>query len=89
MFDIIATWFETKVVPIMTRVGQMKYLLVLRDSFMLTFPITLFGSFTVILMNLPFVPQGFKDAMTSVFGNVGNATMNIVCLLYTSDAADE
>lgn len=80
MFDIIATWFETKVVPIMTRVGQMKYLLVLRDSFMLTFPITLFGSFTVILMNLPFVPKGFKDAMTSVFGNVGNATMNIVAL---------
>lgn len=80
MFNQIASWFENKVVPIMTKIGQLKYLLVLRDAFMLTFPITIFGSFAVVLMNLPFVPQGFKDAMTAVFGNVGNATTNVVAL---------
>ena len=80
MFNKIITWFENKVVPAMTKVGQMKYLLVLRDSFMLTFPITIFGSFAIILMYLPFMPDWFGQAMTSVFGNVGNATMNVVAL---------
>ena len=80
MFSKIMNWFEEHVVPTMTKVGQLKYLLVLRDAFMLTFPITIFGSFAVVLMNLPFVPQGFKDAMTSVFGNVGNATTNVVAM---------
>lgn len=80
MFGNIANWFENKVVPAMTKVGQLRYLIVLRDAFMLTFPITLFGSFAVVLMNLPFVPQGFKDAMTAVFGNVNNATTNIVAM---------
>lgn len=80
MFSKIGSWFENKVVPAMTKVGQLRYLLVLRDAFMLTFPITIFGSFAVVLMNLPFVPQGFKDAMTAVFGNVGNATTNVVAM---------
>lgn len=80
MFSQIASWFENKVVPVMTKIGQLKYLIVLRDAFMLTFPITIFGSFAVVLMNLPFVPQGFKDAMTAVFGNVGNATTNVVAI---------
>ena len=80
MFSRIMSWFENRVVPTMTRIGQLRYLLVLRDAFMLTFPVTIFGSFAVVLMNLPFVPEGFKDAMTSVFGNVGNATTNVVAL---------
>ena len=80
MFDKISSWFENTIVPVMTKIGQLRYLLVIRDAFMMTFPITIFGSFAVVLMNLPFVPQGFKDAMTAVFGNVGNATTNVVAM---------
>ncbi len=43
-----------KLIPIASKLGQNKYLLVLRDAFMLAFPITMFGSLVVVINNLPF-----------------------------------
>ena len=47
-----------KILPLANALGQNRYLTVLRDAFMLSFPITMFGSIVVVLNNLPF----FSDA---------------------------
>ncbi|KRL30720.1 hypothetical protein FD33_GL000061 [Companilactobacillus paralimentarius DSM 13238 = JCM 10415] len=53
--------------PISELIGANKYLLSLRDGFMLAFPATMFGSIMVILQNLPttfgfggFLPKWFN-----------------------------
>jgi len=73
-------FFQNKAIPFMSKVSRLKHLLVLRDSFMLAFPATIFGSFAVVLMNLPFAPEGFTKIVTDIFGNANNATMAIMTI---------
>lgn len=40
--------------PLANLLGQNRYLTVLRDAFMLSFPLTMFGSIVVVINNLPF-----------------------------------
>ena len=73
-------FFQNKMVPTMAKISNLKYLIVLRDAFMMAFPATIFGSFSVVLMNLPFAPEGFTNLMSSIFGNGNNATMAIMSI---------
>lgn len=73
-------FFQNKMVPTMAKISNLKYLIVLRDAFMMAFPATIFGSFSVVLMNLLFAPQGFTNLMSSIFGNGNNATMAIMSI---------
>ncbi|OLP64511.1 Oligo-beta-mannoside permease IIC component [Bacillus pumilus] len=67
MFDKISAIL----VPIAGRLNNNRYLGVLRDAFMLAFPLTIFGSIMVVLMNLPFLNnimspsalEGFQSAL--------------------------
>ncbi|MED1748011.1 MAG: PTS cellobiose transporter subunit IIC [Bacillota bacterium] len=67
MFDKISAIL----VPIAGRLNNNRYLGVLRDAFMLAFPLTIFGSIMVVLMNLPFLDkimsqtalEGFQSAL--------------------------
>lgn len=43
-----------KIMPLANLLGQNRYLTVLRDAFMLSFPLTMFGSIVVVINNLPF-----------------------------------
>ena len=74
-------FFENKVIPAMTKVARLKYILTLRDAFMFAFPATIFGSFAVVLMNLPgdFM-KPFNSFMGQLFGNANNATMAIMTI---------
>lgn len=40
-----------KIAPIAQKIGANLYLTVLRDAFMLSFPLTMFGSFIVVFNN--------------------------------------
>lgn len=73
-------FFQNKVVPKMVAISRLKYLQVLVASFMLAFPVTIVGSLAVVLMNVPFTPDWYVNAMTAVFGNTNNATMGIMAL---------
>ena len=42
-----------KIMPLANKLGQNRYLTVLRDAFMLSFPLTMFGSIVVVINNLP------------------------------------
>lgn len=74
--------FSQILVPIAGRLNNNRYLSVLRDAFMLSFPITIFGSIVVVLMNLPFLDlimsAGSLEAFRHAVGNAPQATMGIM-----------
>lgn len=72
-----------KLIPIASKLGQNKYLLVLRDAFMLAFPITMFGSLVVVINNLPFFSSELQGTLGTLFGNGQNATMSIMSIFVT------
>lgn len=72
-----------KLLPIAGKLGQNKYLLVLRDAFMLAFPITMFGSLVVVINNLPFFSDEVKGTLGTLFGSGQNATMSIMTIFVT------
>lgn len=76
-----------KMVPAATLIANNKYLLSLRDGFMMAFPATMFASIMIIIQNLPttfgfatFLPEAFNTFLNEFFGPVGNATMSISAL---------
>ncbi|WP_312542425.1 PTS cellobiose transporter subunit IIC [Enterococcus sp.] len=72
-----------KILPLANALGQNRYLTVLRDAFMLSFPITMFGSIVVVLNNLPFFSDATKGTLSTLFGNGQNATMSIMTVFVT------
>ncbi|HZG14664.1 MAG TPA: PTS cellobiose transporter subunit IIC, partial [Candidatus Bathyarchaeia archaeon] len=68
--------------PIAGKLNNNRYLSVLRDAFMLSFPLTIFGSIVVVLTNLPFLDQllteGSLQAFRDALGIAPNATMGIL-----------
>ncbi|MGK4179584.1 PTS sugar transporter subunit IIC [Lapidilactobacillus dextrinicus] len=77
--------FQDKLVAFSSAIGNNRYLLSLRDGFMVAFPATMFGSIMVILQNLPTtlgldLPKPFMDFLNNFFGPIGNATMNVTAL---------
>ncbi|GAB2022714.1 PTS cellobiose transporter subunit IIC [Pseudolactococcus yaeyamensis] len=72
-----------KIAPIAGKIGGNLYLTVLRDAFMMSFPLTMFGSFIVVFNNLPFWPDSLKGTFSELFGNGQNATMSILTVFVT------
>lgn len=70
--------------PMATYLNNSRYLQVLRDAFMLAFPITMFGSIVVVIANLPFLDkfmsEGTLNAFKSSLGNAPSATMGIMSI---------
>ncbi|MHC5249229.1 PTS cellobiose transporter subunit IIC [Enterococcus sp. LJL90] len=72
-----------KIMPLANKLGQNRYLAVLRDAFMLSFPLTMFGSIVVVINNLPFFSDATKGTLSTLFGNGQNATMSIMTVFVT------
>lgn len=72
-----------KIMPLANKLGQNRYLSVLRDAFMLAFPLTMFGSIIVVINNLPFFSDATKGTLSTLFGNGQNATMSIMSVFVT------
>lgn len=75
------------IMPFSSAISRNRYLLAIRDAFMLAFPITMFASITLIITNIPsafkfdkYVPKGYTDFMNNYLGSVPNATMNIMAV---------
>ena len=76
-----------KMVPFAQIIANNKYLLSLRDGFMVAFPATMFASIMIIIQNLPAtfglsekLPEGFMTFLNDFFGPIGNATMSITAI---------
>ncbi len=72
-----------KVLPVAIKIGANKYLITLRDAFMVSFPLTMFGSLIVVFNNLPFWPDTLKNNFANLFGNGQSATMSIMTVFVT------
>lgn len=72
-----------KLMPVATKLGQNRYLLVLRDAFMLSFPLTMFGSIIVVLNHLPFFSPETQSTLNGLFASGQNATMSILSVFVT------
>ena len=72
-----------KIMPLANWLGDNRYLMVLRDSFMLAFPLTMFGSIIVVINNLPFFSDDTKGMLSNLLGNGQNATMSIMTVFVT------
>ena len=82
MYNFIDNLAE-KLTPLAGKLGSSRYLAVLRDAFMLSFPLTMFGSIVVVLNNLPFWSDDLKGTLGGLFGNGQNATMSIMTIFVT------
>lgn len=78
------SFFEKIEEPLMSvgeKLNNNKILQILRDSFMLAFPLTIFGSITLIIANFPFLSDliGAEAAGTlnALLGPASTATMSI------------
>ncbi|WP_099223774.1 PTS sugar transporter subunit IIC [Listeria costaricensis] len=76
-----------KMVPAASLIANNRYLLSLRDGFMMAFPATMFASIMIIIQNLPttfgfadYLPDWFNQFLNEFFGPVSNATMSISAL---------
>ncbi|MDQ0973390.1 PTS cellobiose transporter subunit IIC [Neobacillus sp. 179-J 1A1 HS] len=69
-------------VPIAGKLNNNRFLSVLRDAFMLAFPLTIFGSIFVVLTNLPFLDKLMNEGAIAnfrdMFGIASSATMGIM-----------
>lgn len=78
---------EKFIMPLSIAISNNKYLIALRDAFMLAFPITMFASIILIIQNIPsafgfekFLPEAYTKFMNNLLGVIPNATMNIMAL---------
>ena len=80
MFEKISQFL----MPIAGKLNNNRYLGVLRDAFMLAFPLTVFGSIVVVLLNLPFLETFLSDGtittLRDTFGVASSATMSIMSI---------
>ncbi|WP_017434243.1 PTS cellobiose transporter subunit IIC [Saccharococcus caldoxylosilyticus] len=71
-------------VPIAGKLNNSRYLQVLRDAFMLAFPLTIFGSIAVVIANLPFLDKAMSEESLNTFKEIlnvaPNATMGVMTI---------
>ncbi|ARA96591.1 MULTISPECIES: PTS cellobiose transporter subunit IIC [Geobacillus] len=69
-------------VPVAGKLNNSRYLQVLRDAFMLAFPLTIFGSIAVVIANLPFLDKIMSESslnmLKDMLGVAPNATMGVM-----------
>lgn len=87
-------WMEQKFVPVAAKIGSEKHLVAIRDSFIAMMPITMAGSFAVLLnvlvrdiwgenlFNVPAVPQAMAW-LIGINGNVWWGTIAMFALIFT------
>ncbi|MBJ7541517.1 MULTISPECIES: PTS cellobiose transporter subunit IIC [Streptococcus] len=72
-----------KLLPLANKLASNRYLSILRDAFMLAFPLTMFGSIVVVICNLPFLNDGTKALLNDLLGSGQSATMSIMTVFVT------
>lgn len=62
--ESIKLFFQEKFTPAITKLGNTKYLIALRDGMVVTVPFTIFGSIFMIIGNMPF--EGWYDFIAPI-----------------------
>ena len=73
-------------IPLAEKIGKNRYLLAIRDGFLLTTPLLIIGSFFLLVANFPipnwveFWAKFFGDNWTSYMSKPTNATFDIMAI---------
>ena len=78
---------ESVLMPLAEKIGKNKYLIAVRDGFLLSMPLLIVGSFFLVIANFPipgwvdFWARFFGDNWTSYFSKPTDATFSIMAIL--------
>ncbi|MDP4144461.1 MAG: PTS cellobiose transporter subunit IIC [Bacillota bacterium] len=82
--NAIMDFLDKHLIPIADKLNNNRYLTALRDAFMLSLPLIMFGSIFVVISNLPYLDRLFgTGSITKLkywLGAAPNATMSIMTL---------
>ncbi|QAA34518.1 PTS cellobiose transporter subunit IIC [Clostridium manihotivorum] len=82
--DKIMAFLEKYLMPIADKLNNNKYLAALREGFMLSLPLIIFGSIFVVISNLPYLDKLLGAAglteLKNLLGAASNSTMSIMTL---------
>lgn len=82
------SFLERSFVPVAARIGNQRHLVAIRDGFITIMPLTIVGSFAVLINNLPI--KGYQNLLDSIWdhgtwtqwgGNMWGATFGVISLL--------
>ena len=74
---------ETYLLPFAEKLGQNRYLNVLKDAFMLSLPLTIFGSIFIVIANLPFLSLIMSEDKISILREALNPAAEGSLLIMT------
>lgn len=74
---------ETYLLPFAEKLGQNRYLNVLKDAFMLSLPLTIFGSIFIVIANLPFLSLIMSEDKISILREALNPAAEGSMLIMT------
>lgn len=82
--DKIMSFLDRHLMPIADKLNNNKYLAALREGFMLSLPLIIFGSIFVVISNLPYLDKVLGTAglneLKNLLGAASNSTMSIMTL---------
>ncbi len=82
--DKIMNFLDKHLMPIADKLNNNKYLAALREGFMLSLPLIIFGSIFVVISNLPYLDKFLGVAglneLKSLLGAASNSTMSIMTM---------
>lgn len=82
--DNIMNFLDRHLMPIADKLNNNKYLAALREGFMLSLPLIIFGSIFVVISNLPYLDKILGTAglneLKNLLGAASNSTMSIMTL---------
>ena len=74
-------FIQKYILPLAGKLSASRILTVLRDAFMLSFPLTIVGSFAVVLINLPYldklIGENNKEILADILNILPSTTMSI------------
>ena len=75
--DTITRFLEKYLLPVADTLGKNRYLLAIKDAFLITLPFTMFGSLFTVLVNLPFLTYLISDEKIQHFQDLISPTVTL------------
>ena len=83
MITIIADKLQKYLLPVANKIGSNRYLLAIKDAFLISLPFTMFGSIILALVNIPFLNKLIAEdtiaAIQAAAAPIQNVTFNCNC----------
>lgn len=85
MITIISDKLQTYLLPIANKIGSNRYLLAIKDAFLISLPFTMFGSIILALVNIPFLEKIISADTIKMIQNaatpIQNVTFNVIAIM--------